>query len=143
MYIHKLHVYTCTCICTGSSVGRASVRSAECRGFESHLRQLSFFIFPLPQVSFFLSFFLSSRITSCMYTHTHIERHSDTQIHIERHSETHRYTQRQRHRHSHTSSHTHRNTERETHTDLLYIYILHVLYHRHTLSACLSLAFSC
>ena len=37
---------------------RASVRSAECRGFKSHLRQL-IFIFSLPQVSVFLSFFLS------------------------------------------------------------------------------------
>ena len=62
-HIHiALHV-THTCTCT------SSVRSAECRGFESHLRQLSFFIFPLPQgvfLSFFLSFFLStSQITSC------------------------------------------------------------------------------
>ena len=33
---------------------RASVRSAECRWFKSHLRQL---IFHLPQVPVFLSFF--------------------------------------------------------------------------------------
>ena len=45
-----------TPIDTCSSVGRASVRSTECRRFESHLRQLSFSFFHLPQVSFFLSF---------------------------------------------------------------------------------------
>ena len=41
---------------------RVSVWSTECRGFESHLRQLSFSFFHLPQVSFFLS---TSLITSC------------------------------------------------------------------------------
>ena len=34
---------------------RASVRSVECRGFKSHLRQL---IFHFPQVPVFLSFFI-------------------------------------------------------------------------------------
>ena len=52
---------------------RASVRSAECHGFKSHLRQL-IFIFSLPQVSVFLSFFLffflsffPSQVLSCTY----------------------------------------------------------------------------
>ena len=49
----------CQLSCLGSSVGRTSVWNTECRGFESHLRQLSFFLFPLSQVSVFLSFFLS------------------------------------------------------------------------------------
>ena len=55
------HPYCSTCMYMymGSSVGRASVWNTECRGFESHLRQLSFFIFPLSQVSVCLSFFLS------------------------------------------------------------------------------------
>ena len=34
----------------------------EFHGFESHLRQISFFIFPLPRVSFFLSFYISCNI---------------------------------------------------------------------------------
>ena len=39
---------------------RASVRSAECRGFKSHLRQLIFsFFICLRCLTFFLSFFLS------------------------------------------------------------------------------------
>ena len=57
----------CQLSCLGSSVGRASVRSTECRGFESHLRQLSFSLFHcLRCLSFFLSFFSTSPITSCM-----------------------------------------------------------------------------
>ena len=51
----------CQLSCLGSSVGRASVWNTECRGFKSHLRQLSFFIFPLSQVSVCLSVFLSFR----------------------------------------------------------------------------------
>ena len=63
----------CQLSCLGSSVGRASVRSTECCGFESHLRQLSFSFFHcLRCLSFFLPSFLSSflstsPITSCMY----------------------------------------------------------------------------
>ena len=62
----------CACTCQlgslDSSVGRASVWSTECLGFESHLRQLSFFNFPFASgvcLSFFLSFFFS--IASCIY----------------------------------------------------------------------------
>ena len=39
------------------------VWSTACRGFESCLRQLSFYSFPLPQLSFFLSI---SPVTSCI-----------------------------------------------------------------------------
>ena len=53
---------------------RASVRSKECRGFKSHLRQLIFHFFLLPQVhvpvflSFFLSFHLKSSCISKAYS---------------------------------------------------------------------------
>ena len=54
----------CQLRCLGSSVGRASVRSTECRVFEFHLRQLSFsFSHCLRCLSFFLSFFLSFYIS--------------------------------------------------------------------------------
>ena len=98
MYMY-MYIFTCTCMlvlvslvvslprpspkslvfkpcqlsCLGSSVGRASVWNTECRGFESHLRQLSFF-HCLRCLSFFLSFFLSFRYhmyvhaCTCMYT---------------------------------------------------------------------------
>ena len=53
---------------------RASIRSAECRGFESHLRQL-IFIFSLPHagvcLSVFLSFFLSFHL-KCYYVNPFI-----------------------------------------------------------------------
>ena len=53
---------------------RASVRSAECRGFESHLRQLIFsFFICLRCLSFFLSFFLSFHLTlSCTCINSHV-----------------------------------------------------------------------
>ena len=69
----KLPIPTCTfrpcqLSCLGSSVGRASVQSTECCGFESHLRQLSFSFFHcLRCLSFFLS---TSPITSCTSTCT-------------------------------------------------------------------------
>ena len=72
-----VHVHVpCQLGCLGRSVGRASVWSTECRGFESHLRQFSFFIFPLPQVSFFLSFYISCNIMymyiTCISVHVHV-----------------------------------------------------------------------
>ena len=45
---------------------RASVRSAECRGFKSHLRQLFHFFICLRCLSFFLSFF-PSHVIKYMY----------------------------------------------------------------------------
>ena len=58
---------------------RASVRSAECRGFKSHLRQLIFsFFICLRCLSFFLSFFSSQIImyyiihVQCIYIHIRI-----------------------------------------------------------------------
>ena len=44
---------------------RSSVRSAECRGFKSHLRQLTFHFFNLPQVPVFL--FISSHHVHMLY----------------------------------------------------------------------------
>ena len=54
LFYYLRFIYT-TYMC----IGRASVRSTECRRFESQLRQL----FPLPQVSFFFSFFFSFYIS--------------------------------------------------------------------------------
>ena len=63
VHVHKSLVFEpCQLSCLGSSVGRASVWNTECRGLESHLRQLSFFIFHFSIVSgVCLSFFLSFR----------------------------------------------------------------------------------
>ena len=63
LFYYLRFIYT-TYMC----IGRASVRSTECRRFESQLRQLSFSFFHcLRCLSFFLSFFLStSPITSCI-----------------------------------------------------------------------------
>ena len=58
MYMYK---YTCTCTSTSTRTMYYTLLFSTCT-CNSH-----FFIFPLPQVSFFLSFFLStSPITSCI-----------------------------------------------------------------------------
>ena len=65
MYVCTLFVCS-TCLCM--YICNVHVRSAECRGFESHLRQLIFsFFICLRCLSFFLSFFLSSQ-----YYHVHL-----------------------------------------------------------------------
>ena len=54
--------------CLGSLVGRASVWSTVCRGFESHLRQLSFFHFSIFPLHMFI--YTCTCISTCTCTHT-------------------------------------------------------------------------
>ena len=54
------------CAALVAQLVRASVRSAECHGFKSHLRQF-IFIFSLPQVSVFLCFYFPSQVIMYLY----------------------------------------------------------------------------